>query len=220
MRRFYHWRFGGFKFMIDILKEYYQSYKVPILIGTFFLLLIIVFLIGKHSAVETKKEQAPTIISQDLLESNNVLQNKLDISEQNAKLLQDKIDKVQAGKIQPATTYYVQAPNVIKGAEVVQEKIKEKDPTLPPAVLAKSDRTVVTPITKDGSGNDLATDKQKVDVYKIDLRKDHRIKAGVTVIDSTIYNTVGYEQGRVEVLAQAKGTNLKGGSVLYNVIEW
>ena len=206
--------------MIDTLKEYYQSYKVPILIGAFFLLLIIVFLIGKHSAEETKKEQAPTIISQDLLESNNVLQNKLAISEQNAKLLQDKFDKIQSGKTQPVTTYYVTAPNVTEGAKVVQEKIKERDPALPPAVLAKSDRTVVTPITKDGSGNELATENQKVDVYKIDLRKDHRIKAGVTVIDSTVYNTVGYEQGRVELLAQAKGTSIKGGTVLYNVIEW
>ena len=206
--------------MLDILKEYYQSYKVPILIGAFLILLFIVFLIGKNSATETKKEQAPTVISQDLLESNNVLQNKLAISEQNAKRLQDKFDKIQAGKTQPITTYYVTAPNVIKGAEVVQEKIKSNDPKLPPAVLAKSDRTVVTPITKDGSGNDLAIDKQKVDVYKIDLRKDHRIKVGITVIDSTLYNTVGYEQGRVEVLAQLKGTNLKGGTVLYNVIEW
>ena len=75
--------------MIDILKEYYQSYKVPILIGAFFLLLIIVFLIGKHSAEETKKEQTTTLVSQDLLNDNNVLQNKLAISEQNAKRLQE-----------------------------------------------------------------------------------------------------------------------------------
>ena len=148
------------------------------------------------------------------------MQNKLAISEQNSKLLQDKLDKVQTGKTQPVTTYYVTAPNVTKGAEVVQEKIKSNDPTLPPAVLAKSDRTVVTPITKDGSGNELSTENQKVDVYKIDLRKDHRIKAGVTVVDSTVYNTIGYEQGRVEVLAQANGTSIKGGTVLYNVIEW
>ena len=206
--------------MIDILKEYYQSYKVPILIGAFFLLLIIVFFIGKHSTEETKKEQAPTLVSQDLLESNNVLQNKLAISEQNAKRLQDKFDKIQSGKTQPVTTYYVTAPNVTEGAKVVQEKIKEKDPALPPAVLEKSDRTVVTPITKDGSGNELPTENQKVDVYKIDLRKDHQIKAGVTVVDSNVYNTVGYEQGRFEVLAQVKGTRLKGGTILYNVIEW
>ena len=173
----------------------------------------------KKTEAETKKEQGPTVISQDLLNDKNVLQNKLAISEQNAKLLQDKLDKVQAGKTQPITTYYVTAPNVTEGAKVVQEKIKEKDPTLPPEVLAKSDRTVVTPITKNGSGNGLAIDKQKVDVYKIDLRKDHRIKAGVTVVDSNVYNTVGYEQGRVEVLAQLKGTSLKGGTVLYNVIE-
>ena len=45
-----------------------------------------------------------------------------------------------------------------EGAKVAQEKIKEKDPALPPAVLAKSDRTVVTQITKDGSGNELPTE--------------------------------------------------------------
>jgi len=185
-----------------------------------FYLLIIIFAVGKHSTEEAKKEQAPTVISQDLLNDNNVLQNKLAISEQNAKLLQDKLDKVQTGKTQPVTTYYVQAPNVTEGAKVVQEKIKEKDPKLPPAVLEKSDRMVIAPIIKDGSGNELPTENQKVDVYKIDLRKDHRIKAGITVVDSTVYNTVGYEQGRVEVLAQLKGTNLKGGTVLYNVIEW
>ena len=206
--------------MIDVLKEYYRLYKVPILVGAFLILLIIVFMAGKHSATETKKEQVPTVISQDLLESNNVLQNKLAISEQNAKRLQDKFDKIQSGKTQPVTTYYVQAPNVTKGAEVVQEKIKVNDSTLPPAVLAKSDRTVVTPIIKDGSGNELPAENQKVDVYKIDFRKDRRIKAGVTVIDSTVYNTVGYEQGRVEVLAQARGTSIKGGTVLYNIIEW
>ena len=206
--------------MLDTIKEYYRLYKVPILIGAFLVLLIIVFLIGKHSAEETKKEQVPTIISQDLLEDENVLKNKLAISEQNSKLLQDKLDKIQSGKTQPVITYYVQAPNVTEGAKVVQEKIKVNDPTLPPAVLEKSDRTVVTPIVKDGSANDLPAENQKVDVYKINLRKDHRIKAGVTVVDSTLYNTVGYEQGRFEVLAQAKGTNLKGGTVLYNVIEW
>ena len=206
--------------MIDVLKEYYKQYKVPILVGAFLILLIIVYMAGKHSATETKKEQVPTVISQDLLNDKNVLQNKLDISEQNSKLLKDKLDKIQSGKTKPVTTYYVQAPNVTEGAKVVQGKIKEKDPTLPPAVLEKSDRTVVTPITKDGSGNELPTENQKVDVYKIDLRKDHRIKAGVTVVDSNVYNTVGYEQGRVEVLAQAKGTSIKGGTVLYNVIEW
>ena len=206
--------------MIDVLKEYYRLYKVPILVGAFLILLIIVFMAGKHSATETKKEQVPTVISQDLLNDKNVLQNKLDISEQNSKLLKDKLDKIQSGKTQPVTTYYVQAPNVTKGAEVVQEKIKVNDSTLPPAVLAKSDRTVVTPIIKDGSGNELPAENQKVDVYKIDFRKDRRIKAGVTVIDSTVYNTVGYEQGRVEVLAQASGTSIKGGTVLYNIIEW
>ena len=88
------------------------------------------------------------------------------------------------------------------------------------AAREKSDRTVVTPITKDVDGKDLPADQQKVDVYKINLRKDHRIKAGATIIDGKALVTVGYEQGRVEALAHFDGGKYKGATVMYNVAEW
>jgi hypothetical protein len=50
------------------------------------------------------------------------------------------------------------------------------DATLPPAALENTDRTVVTPITKDSTGATLPAAQQKVDVYKIDL--DHHIEFG------------------------------------------
>jgi hypothetical protein len=202
------------------IKEYVQKYKVPLIIGTFLVLLGAAYFMGKNHAAMANEEQQPVVIPRDLLDNINALQNKLDISAQNAKLLQTALDKVQAGKTQPIANYYVTAPTVEKAATIVERQIASNDPTLPPAALEKTDRTVVTPIEKDPSGNVLPTDQQKVDVYKIDLRKDHRIKAGATVADSTVYETIGYEQGRVEVLAHFKGKDLKGGSVMYNVIEW
>ena len=205
---------------MDKIKEFVQKYKVPLIVGTFIVLLAGAYFIGQHRATAVAEDQQPVQISQDLLDNVNALQNKLDISEQNAKLLQTDLDKVQTGKTQPVSNYYVTAPTAERAATIVEKQIAANDPTLPPAALEKTDRTVVTPITKDASGQVLPAEQQKVDVYKIDLRKDHRIKAGVTVVDSTAYGTIGYEQGRIEALAHFSGTNFKGGSVMYNVAEW
>ena len=78
----------------------------------------------------------------------------------------------------------------------------------------------MTPITKDKDGKELPPDKQKVDVYKVNLRKDHRIKAGATMVDGKAYAAVGYEQGRFEALMHFDGTKPHGASVMYNVVEW
>ena len=103
---------------------------------------------------------------------------------------------------------------------MVERQIREDDPTLPRAAREKSDRTVVTPIIKDKDGKDLPPEKQKVDVYKINLRKDHRIKAGATVIDGKALMSIGYEQGRFEALAHFDDGRYKGATVMYNVAEW
>ena len=205
---------------MDAIKEFVQKYKVPLIVGAFIVLLAGAYFVGRHRATTVAEDQQPVQISQDLLDNVNALQNKLDISEQNAKLLQTDLDKVQTGKTQPVSNYYVTAPTAERAATIVEKQIAANDPTLPPAALEKTDRTVVTPITKDASGQVLPAEQQKVDVYKIDLRKDHRIKAGETVVDSTAYETIGYEQGRVEALAHFTGTNFKGATVMYNVIEW
>ena len=205
---------------MDKIKEYVQKYKVSLIAGAFIVLLIGMYFIGKHNAAAVAEDQQPVQISQELLDNTNALQNKLDISEQNAKLLQAALDKVQVGKIQPVANYYVTAPNVERAATIVERQIAANDPTLPPVALEKTDRTVVTPIEKDAAGKVLPADQQKVDVYKIDLRKNHRIKAGATMVDSKAYETIGYEQGRMEALAHFNGTNFKGATVTYNVIEW
>ena len=57
-------------------------------------------------------------------------------------------------------------------------------------------------------------------MYKINLRKDHRIKAGTSVIDGKALMSIGYEQGRFEALAHFDGSRYKGATVMYNVAEW
>lgn len=122
-----------------------------------------------HNVNESRHQQAVTL-SQQQLQDINVLQNRLHVSEQNAASFQDQLKKINTGQVQPVTNYYVSAPTVQAGAEKVQQQIRVSDPSLPPAAIEKTDRTVVTP----------NTDKQKVDVYKINLDKPRGIGAYVS----------------------------------------
>ena len=179
----------------------------------------IAYAVGRYAGHEAAEEK-PALMTQEETQDVKELRNQLDISGRNAADLQRKLADVQRGGQAPSTTYYVTAPTVERAAQVVERQIREDSPTLPRAAREKSDRTVVTPITKDKDGKDLPADQQKVDVYKINLRKDHRIKAGATIIDGKALMTVGYEQGRFEALAHFDGGKYKGATVMYNVAEW
>lgn len=181
----------------------------------------IAYAVGRQSAKQNEQEQEkPAALTQEQTQDAKALRQQLDISHKNADALRRELAAVQSGQRAPAATYYVNAPTVERAAQTVEKQIKADDPTLPWAAREKSDRTVVTLITKDKDGKELPPEKQKVDVYKVNLRKDHRIKAGATVMDGKTYATVGYEQGRFEALVHLDGTRMQGASVMYNVVEW
>lgn len=184
------------------------------------LIIGIAYAVGRHSASEQTAAEKPAVLSQEQTQDAAALRAQLDISRVNAQALQKRLAEAQAGQRTPAATYYVSAPMVERAAKVVERQIREDDPTLPRAAREKSDRTLVTPITKDADGKELPAEQQKVDVYKINLRKDHHIKAGASVIDGKALMTVGYEQGRFEALAHFDGSRYKGTTVTYNIIEW
>ncbi len=180
-------------------------------------LLILCISFSREKQTATEK---PSVMTQGQTQDTAALRAQLDISRANAQALQKQLAEAQAGQRAPSTTYYVSAPTVERAAQVVEKQIREDDPTLPMAAREKSDRTIVTPIMKDKDGKDLPPADQKVDIYKINLRKDHRIKAGASVIDGKALMTVGYEQGRFEALAHFDGSRYKGTTVMYNVAEW
>ena len=184
------------------------------------LILLLLILCVSFSREKQTATEKPAVLTQEQTQDTAALRQQLDISKSNAEALQKRLAEAQAGQRAPTVTYHVAAPTVERAAQVVERQIREDDPTLPRAAREKSDRTVVTPITKDADGKELPQDKQKVDVYKINLRKDHRIKAGASVIDGKALMTVGYEQGRFEALAHFDGSRYKGVTVTYNIIEW
>jgi len=206
--------------MIERVKHLVTGHKTALLVTMCILLIGVAYAVGRHSASEQTAPEKPAVMTQEETQDVKALRAQLDISRTNANALQKRLTEVQAEQRTPSTTYYVTAPTVEQAAQVVERQIKEDNPTLPRAAREKSDRTVVTPITKDVDGKDLPDDQQKVDVYKINLRKDHRIKAGASVIDGKALMSIGYEQGRFEALAHFDEARYKGATVTYNIIEW
>ena len=206
--------------MLERVKQVVTKHKTALLVIVCLLIVGIAYAVGRQYAPEQTAAEKPAVMTQEETQDTAALRQQLDISKGNAEALQRRLADVQAGQRTPAATYYVQAPTVERAATVVERQIRTDNPTLPRAAREKSDRTVVTPITKDVDGKDLPTEEQKVDVYKINLRKEHRIKAGATMIDGKVLMTVGYEQGRFETLAHFDGGKYKGTTVMYNVAEW
>ena len=205
--------------MLERVKQTVTTHKTACAAILAVLLVGIAYAVGRDAGHEAAEEK-PALMTQEETQDVQKLKDRLDISTANANALEKRITAIQAGQRAPSTTYYVTAPTVERAATVVERQIRTDDATLPMAAREKTDRTVVTPIVKDKDGRDLPADQQKVDVYKINLRKDHRIKAGATMIGGKALMTVGYEQGRFEALAHFDGARCRGATVMYNVAEW
>ena len=201
------------------IKPFISKYSSLLTIILCIVLVIAAYQLGIRHQTKTEQQQQPQVMTQEQTQDTKDLQNALDISNKNASDLQQQISRIQSGAKPASATYYVTSPTVERASTIVERQIAADDPSIPAAAREKSDRTVVTPITQDSAGSTLPVEKQKVDVYKIDLRRDHRIKAGATVIDGHAYGTIGYEQGRFEALVHTNGKNT-GGTVTYNIAEW
>lgn len=205
--------------MLERVKQTVTTHKTACTVIFAVLLVCIAYAVGRYAGHEAEQGK-PAVMTQGETQDAKKLKDRLDISTANANALEKRITAIQAGQRAPSTTYYVTAPTVERAATVVERQIREDSPTLPMAAREKTDRTVVTPITKDKDGKDLPADQQKVDVYKINLNKAHKIKAGVTQIDTQTYWTAGVQLGRLEGLVHGQSTKVKGGSVMYTVAEW
>ena len=205
--------------MLERMKQTVTTHKTTCAAILAVLLVGIAYAVGRYTVHEAAEEK-PVVMTQEETQDVRKLKDRLDISTANANALEKRITAIQAGQRAPTTTYYVTAPTVERAATVVERQIREDSPTLPMVAREKTDRTVVTPIVKDKDGKDLPADQQKVDVYKINLNKSHKIKAGVTQIDTQTYWTVGVQLGRWEGLVHGQSTKVKGGSVMYTVAEW
>ncbi len=160
--------------------------------------------------VKTAQEAAQVIKYEDTTDQDKIKKD-LVVDSTTAGQIVKEIQYIHDGTTPPTVTYYVQSPTVEKAAEQTADAINKNDTSLPAAATEKTDRTVVT----------ANTDQQKVDVYKINLRNNHKIKAGVLYVEGDKpYAGVGYQAGRVEAMVYMSADGKKAGAVNYTVKEW
>lgn len=184
-----------------------QYWKPIIYISIILVVAIECFALGENKqAVKTE----PKVITNYVVRYAPVddLAKSINVSPNTAQDIRHEI--LNTDNRSPDAQFYVVAPNLEKAATNTENEIKANNSSLPQAVLEKTDRTIVTPNEQ----------KQAVEVYKINLAKEHKVKVGVTYIDEKIYPTVAYQSGRIEGMVQLEGSKVKGTTILYTVKQW
>lgn len=159
---------------------------------------------------EKKPVESPVRMRFSDTTDKNAVKKNLHVDDKTAGELVTRIERIHEGTVSPNVTYYVSAPDLQTAADTTEAAIRNKDSRLPKEAVANSDRTVVT----------VDDTKQKVDVYKINLRNNHKVKAGGTYIDGKPYLSIGYQAGRVEGIAHIGQDGRQGGTLLYTIKEW
>ena len=169
-------------------------------------------LLGIYFAVNHVKQPSDEPVRMQFSDTTdkNSVKKDLRVSDREASEIVTKIERIHDGTTRPNVSYYVTAPNLTTAADRTEQAIRKNDSQIPKAARAKSDRTVVT----------VDEEKQKVDVYKINLRNNHKVKAGGTYIDGKPYLSIGYQAGRIEGIVHTDGTGVRGGTVMYTIKEW
>lgn len=154
------------------------------------------------------KKEKPVVMTQEEATDAKTVEKKAAVSPAESRIITREIQR--SADTPPVVTYYVQAPTLEKAATETAKSIERQDKNLPGKALEKSDRTIVT------------ADKQlnKVDVYKISLRRAHKLKAGMTYVDDHAYFTAGYQAGRWEGLAHFNQNGFQGATLMYTIKEW
>ena len=193
--------------MIDIRDPDIRK-TVLIIAGACLICLVAGMIYGCHK--EQKATQPAVMPYQDTTDPVKAA-DQLKLSDDSARAVTREIYHIQQTQPTPQVTYYVQAPDLTAGAETVARDIQEDKPSVPAAAREKTDRTVVT----------ADHDHQKVDVYKVSLRKPHKIKAGLMTANGKTYGGIGYQTGRWEgMLYTRTGRKVEAGSITYTIAEW
>lgn len=192
------------------LKTFVQEHrKIIIVFCAFTAVLILAMIIYMHE--DGKRATGPVRVKNEEMKDSDAVQKNLKVDSRTADDISREIRHIDRENAVPAASYVIEAPTVERAVDVTTREIKEDSPNLPAAATEKTDRTVV------------ATDsqKQKVDVYKINLRNNHKIKAGVLTADGKAYVGIGYQAGRFEGMAYTHdGRNIDAAAVTYTIKQW
>lgn len=185
------------------MKVYNAVSVIVVIVGIIGLTLVLYGLYEEHFG-----KGKPVVMTQEEATDAKTVEEKVHVSPAESRIITQEIER--SADTPPVVTYYVQAPTLDKAATETAKAIENQSPAIPPAAVKKTDRTIVTADNK----------LNKVDVYKISLRKVHKLKAGMTYVDDRAYLSAGYQAGRWEGLAHFDGNGFQGATVMYTLKEW
>ena len=190
----------------EIFREHWKFWLSISLAIVFFVTAITVYM---HK--EEKRVTGPITVNYEDSTNSEKMKKALGVDAGTSREITRQIERIHDGDVPPVVTYTVEAPTIEAAATETAKNIEQKDTRLPKQVVEKTDRTVITP----------DPNKQTVDVYKINLRNNHKIKVGVLQADRKTYGGAGYQAGRWEGMVYTRdGRQIDAGSIMYTIKQW
>ena len=194
----------------DKIKTFVLEHRKTIIIFCVFTA-VLIFAMIIYMQKEEKRVTEPITVKYDDSANSEKMKKALDVDAGTSREITKQIERIHDGDVRPIITYTVDAPTVDTAATETAKAIKEGDARLPAPALEQTDRTVVTP----------DPNRQTVDVYKINLRNNHKIKAGLLSADGKTYLGAGYQAGRWEGMVYTRsGKGIDAASVSYTIKQW
>lgn len=161
--------------MLDYIKSHYKDILIVVL--------VIVLGIGIYNLYEQNRAiKESQVLTSEQAKSIEYLQNELELKKQDSEEIAKKIEQIQSNSnnyIPPVTNITVTATTPKEAVEIVNNRIQEQDPTLPPEALEDTDKTIVSeqPDNED----------YQVGVYKINTYRNWYAGTGIGVNDGDTY---------------------------------
>lgn len=197
--------------MITNITNFIKTHKKAVVISAVlaFILIVLMYLYLQNKKAVSEPVNAVKIESVNI-KDNDTLQKDLDVNKDEASQIIYKIDEIEQGKIEPVATTTIKSENLESATNEVVDKINNQDTSLPKEALEKTDKTIVT---------DSPNQDYDIGVYKIDLEKDYKLKAGTTIYNDEINWAVGYEHKKLEVIIHGQD-KVNGVTAMYTIKEW
>ena len=190
----------------EIFREHWKFWLSILLAIAFSVIGLIVYI---HH--EEKRVTEPITVKYEDSTNSKKMKKALDVDAGTSREITRQIERIHDGDVRPVVTYTVEAPTIEAAAAETAKSIEQKDTRLPKQAVEKTDRTVITP----------DPNKQTVDVYKINLRNNHKIKVGVLQADGKTYGGAGYQAGCWEGMVYTRdGRQIDAGSIMYTIKQW
>lgn len=175
--------------MLDKIKEFINEHFESLL--TILICLFIVFMamyISTNHLYVVPKDSNDDVVNMTpkQAQDENYVQNKLDTTKDEAKVIVVEVGKAQTNQIPPSTTVTINSTSPQEATKEITERIEKKDPTLPKEAIEDTDKTIISEQPEN--------EEYKVGVYKINTYKNWGIGFGIGKVDDTEYIPIAIER--------------------------